>query len=145
LFCHPASGNYQLSEGSPCLPFTSPNEECDLIGAWDVGCNLTSVGEDPLARRAIHLAVAAPNPFIHSTTITYIIPTRLGKPPVRLSIYDPAGRLIRTLVSTDQPAGVHEVTWNGKNRMGAEAAAGVYFYQLFVNGEKLTRRAILLE
>ena len=43
LFCDPENGDYHLQEGSPCAPFTPPNEECDLIGAWPVGCGGTPV------------------------------------------------------------------------------------------------------
>ncbi|MFC1572431.1 right-handed parallel beta-helix repeat-containing protein [Candidatus Eisenbacteria bacterium] len=38
LFCDPDGGDFSLSECSPCAPFTPPNEECDLIGAWPVAC-----------------------------------------------------------------------------------------------------------
>jgi hypothetical protein len=38
LFCDPETGDFRLQEGSPCGPFSPPNEECDLIGAWPVGC-----------------------------------------------------------------------------------------------------------
>ena len=41
--CDPESGDFTLSEGSPCAPFTPPNPECDLIGAWPVGCAGTPV------------------------------------------------------------------------------------------------------
>jgi hypothetical protein len=43
LFCDPESGDFTLHEDSPCAPFTPPNEECDLIGAWPVGCEPTAV------------------------------------------------------------------------------------------------------
>lgn len=42
LFCNPVGGEFQLEEGSPCAPFSPPNTECDLIGAWPVGCIPTS-------------------------------------------------------------------------------------------------------
>lgn len=38
LFCAPGNGDLTLQEDSPCGPFSPPNEECDLIGAWPVGC-----------------------------------------------------------------------------------------------------------
>ena len=34
LFCDPGSGDFQLQQGSPC----APGSDCDLIGAWPVGC-----------------------------------------------------------------------------------------------------------
>jgi hypothetical protein len=43
LFCDPLFGDFTLHEDSPCAPFTPPNEECDLIGAWPVGCGPTAV------------------------------------------------------------------------------------------------------
>jgi len=43
LLCDPANGDFHLQCGSPCAPFTSPNPECDLIGAWPVGCGGTAV------------------------------------------------------------------------------------------------------
>jgi hypothetical protein len=42
LFCDPEMDNFYLQEDSPCGPFTPPNEECDRIGAWPVGCEPTA-------------------------------------------------------------------------------------------------------
>ncbi len=42
-FCDPGSGDFTLTNTSPCAPFTAPNDECDLIGAWPVGCGGTAV------------------------------------------------------------------------------------------------------
>jgi len=42
LFCDAAAGNYALYDVSPCRPFSPPNEDCDLIGAWPVACSLTA-------------------------------------------------------------------------------------------------------
>ncbi|MCK4304205.1 MAG: right-handed parallel beta-helix repeat-containing protein [Candidatus Eisenbacteria sp.] len=45
LFCDPENGDFALHELSPCAPFSPPNPECDLIGAWAVGCGGTPVTE----------------------------------------------------------------------------------------------------
>jgi hypothetical protein len=42
LFCDAPAGNLLLYDVSPCAPFSPPNEQCDLIGAWPVGCELTA-------------------------------------------------------------------------------------------------------
>ncbi len=42
-FCDLAGGDLTLHCTSPCAPFTPPNPECDLIGAWPVGCGGTAV------------------------------------------------------------------------------------------------------
>jgi hypothetical protein len=39
VFCDPENGDFTLHEDSPCAPFSPPNEECDLIGAWPVECD----------------------------------------------------------------------------------------------------------
>jgi len=41
LFCDPTGGDFALDEASPCAPFSPPNPECDLIGAWPVECGTT--------------------------------------------------------------------------------------------------------
>jgi hypothetical protein len=43
LFCDPETDELYLEEGSPCGPHTEPNPECDLIGAWTVGCGGTAI------------------------------------------------------------------------------------------------------
>jgi len=45
LFCNPGAEDFTLACDSPCAPFTPPNPECDLIGAWPVGCGATRVTE----------------------------------------------------------------------------------------------------
>ena len=42
-FCDLAAGDLTLECTSPCAPHTPPNPECDLIGAWPVGCGGTAV------------------------------------------------------------------------------------------------------
>jgi len=41
LFCDPENEDFTLHCISPCAPFTPPNPECDLIGAWPIGCGGT--------------------------------------------------------------------------------------------------------
>ena len=38
LFCGLLLEDFTIRSDSPCAPFTPPNEECDLIGAWLIGC-----------------------------------------------------------------------------------------------------------
>jgi flagellar hook assembly protein FlgD len=55
-----------------------------------------------------------------------------------------AGRLIRTLVNTSQPAGTYNLAWDGKNEMGEAVAGGLYFYRLQAGEETLTGRVLRL-
>lgn len=45
-FADPAAEDFRLLGSSPCAPFTPPNPECDLIGAWPVASS-SSVPEPP--------------------------------------------------------------------------------------------------
>jgi len=65
-----------------------------------------------------------PNPFNSSTTIIYGVPIR-GHTTLRL--YNALGQLIRTLVDGPREQGEFEVSWDGKDRLGRDAASGVYF------------------
>ena len=96
-----------------------------------------------------------PNPFHHSTLITYTIPGIRGqgsgvservKIPVRLTIYDITGRLVETLVNESQESGVYRVQWDAKG-----LSSGIYYSRLSarIEQDKLnpytqTRKIILL-
>jgi predicted outer membrane repeat protein len=43
LFCDPENGVFELDAASPCAPFSSAHPDCDLVGAWPVGCGVTPV------------------------------------------------------------------------------------------------------
>ncbi|MBN2210059.1 MAG: right-handed parallel beta-helix repeat-containing protein [Sedimentisphaerales bacterium] len=38
IFCNAAAEDFTLHCSSPCMPFSPPNQMCDLIGAWPAGC-----------------------------------------------------------------------------------------------------------
>ncbi len=64
-----------------------------------------------------------PNPFNSNTVIRFQNP-RPGK--VKLVIYDILGRRVRTLIDKFQPAGVHELLWDGKNENNNSVSSGIY-------------------
>ena len=80
-------------------------------------------GDDTVQRVSATLDQNFPNPFNPFTTISF----RLAVPgPVRLSVYDVSGRLVRTLIDQGaMTAGDHEIVWNGQDQTGRAAAAGV--------------------
>ena len=83
-----------------------------------------------------------PNPFNPVTTIRYALPKN---DLVNISIFDLAGRRIKTLVSGAQKAGYHSVQWNGQTEAGKPAASGFYLYRLKVGDCILTRKMLLLK
>ncbi len=82
-----------------------------------------------------------PNPFTSTTTIRYELPEPGA---VVVTVYDLCGRRVRTLVSGRTAAGVHEVTWDGKNDSGADLAAGVYFCTVACGSRRATSRMVIV-
>jgi hypothetical protein len=85
----------------------------------------------------------APNPFSPTTEIMFVVSAQ--KPVhVQLRIYDPSGRLVRTLVDDPRDPGAHRIVWDGRNDRGESVNAGVYFYRLDWDGQIQSRRMILV-
>jgi hypothetical protein len=97
---------------------------------------------DPPGNAAMRLEQNQPNPFTGQTRIRYAV-QRPGV-PVRLEIYDVAGRLVRTLVSGRANGGPQGTWWNGTDRSGHRVASGLYYYRLTVDGRQETRRMIVM-
>ncbi|HOX26165.1 MAG TPA: FlgD immunoglobulin-like domain containing protein [Candidatus Krumholzibacteria bacterium] len=90
----------------------------------------------------VSLAQNTPNPFNPSTTIAFTLPHG-GR--VSLRVFDVRGRLVRTLVDGERAAGAHAVDWNGRDDRGAQAASGVYLYQLEAAGQTRQRSMLLVK
>lgn len=53
---------------------------------------------------------------------------------VRLEVFDVAGRRVTALTAADYPAGVHTVSWDGRDDAGRPLGAGVYFVRMRASG-----------
>jgi flagellar hook assembly protein FlgD len=60
-------------------------------------------------------------------------------------VYDIQGRLVKTLVNTNQSAGYKSIRWNGMNDLGQSVSAGMYFYHLQAVGYSKVRKMVLLK
>jgi len=124
------------------VTYFNPLEHALCYAAGDSGV-VTAVGDEiaPFAARQMELQQNFPNPFNPTTTFRYAVP---GSGPVRLAIYDVAGRRVRLLVNEAKLAGPHQAVWDGRDEFGVPVASGVYFAQLVAAGEVLTSKAVLL-
>ncbi|MBD3220946.1 T9SS type A sorting domain-containing protein [bacterium] len=84
---------------------------------------------------------AWPNPANPRVTLAFTM-ARAGQ--VELSVYDPAGRRVRTLVSGYLTAGEHRRRWDGCDRDGRPVAAGTYVVRATTpTGTTVTRLTIV--
>jgi predicted outer membrane repeat protein len=130
FYCDAAAGDFRLEEFSPCAPFTPPNPECDLIGAWPVGC-WSGLNEFEAPPAAFELRVIGPNPFQSCVRFSYNRPAVCDRGVPELSIHDLTGRLIRVLGGAEE--GVSEGTtliWNGADDAGTQVPSGLYYCRL---------------
>ncbi len=96
-----------------------------------------------------------PNPFNPTTNIGFRISdgsTSLttGSVFVELKIYDTAGRLVKTLINENRPAGSYSVQWDATNEAGRKVGSGIYLYRIRAMGvsgqqSQIVKRMILLK
>ncbi len=82
-----------------------------------------------------------PNPFNPSTTIRFRVREASY---TRLVIHDLQGRLVKTLLEDDLPAGSHELQWNGQDFRGAAVPSGIYLIVFSTPRVTMTQRITLL-
>ena len=138
--------------------------EVALVDQWD---NIVSgpfrhqVGVDDLQKAYVSLALAVgdvhpaetllgqnfPNPFNPETWIPYQLSEDSA---VSISIYDTAGKLVRTLSLGFQSTGFYNsrdraAYWDGRNNIGERVASGNYYYRLTTLSYHQTRRLVIIK
>jgi len=89
----------------------------------------------PDTEAALSLSDPYPNPAVDSLTVSYTLATDGA---INLSVYDLSGRLVETLISGNQTAGRHSLSWNASG-----VATGAYLIRLEAAGSMLTKRAVI--
>jgi hypothetical protein len=117
-------------------------------GIADIGDGDDPGGEISLPK-AFTLQQNYPNPFNPSTTIRYAIPVASenktsGVVSVQLSLYDLRGRLIKTLVESDQKPGSYTVHWDGTDSRNDPVGSGIFIYRLKAGDQVLTRKMTII-
>jgi hypothetical protein len=101
----------------------------------------TGIGDTPTpTQTALHQN--HPNPFNPTTVISYDL---VSNSRVSLKVYDVSGRLVKTLVDDNRPAGRQSATWDGTDNAGNHVSSGVYFYRLNTAGNVFTKKMVLLK
>jgi len=130
------------------------------VNVFPVGGQPTSVTFDPndwiLDQHETHVGIAqgpsvlyrtalrldGPNPTAGVVRLGYEL-ARAGQ--ARIDIYDGSGRLARTLLEGQRPAGRYSATWDRKGNGGHTVSAGTYFCRLSTGSESRTIRLVLTD
>ncbi|MDE2706431.1 MAG: T9SS type A sorting domain-containing protein, partial [Gemmatimonadota bacterium] len=83
-----------------------------------------------------------PNPFNPAVVIPLGLAT--DAEGVSLTVYDVLGRRVRQVWQGSLRAGVHRFTWDGRDEMARDVAAGVYLYRIEVDGRVETKKMMKL-
>ena len=105
--------------------------------AWEI---TTADGVPPTLPTAFALDLASENPARGASRIRYALPRDQH---VRLALLDVRGRVVAVLRDSEEPAGIHEVVWDGRTATGV-AASGIYFVQFQTQDWKAQRRLVRL-
>jgi hypothetical protein len=94
-----------------------------------------------LARQASRLLSSSPNPATGSATFAFEL-----KAPGRgeLTIFDAAGRRIRTVTHADFSVGDHRIAWDARDDSGRRCAEGVYFARLILDHRVVATRTFAI-
>jgi len=160
-FSHNIVTGYSGSSPYPWTVSGTPSDSCvvriqgvvapgdtllDTSDGCFVLCGGTGVPDEPedyQSASALRLYPSSPNPSCSETALHYEIPESA---PVKLTIYNAAGRLVRVLVDdVQQPrSGGYSVSWDGRDAAGEAVASGVYLCTLSAGGERATTKVVLL-
>ena len=88
----------------------------------------TGVQEKLISTAPSHSSLLlSPNPTSDKVTIQY----NLSKTSmVSIKIYNAIGRLIKTIINSNQKEGIHNLYWDGRIDRGLEAPGGIYFCRI---------------
>jgi hypothetical protein len=93
-----------------------------------LACGIDAVvGVDGTPIGSLDFAAPWPNPASGASSFRFSLP--VGG-PVRLELFDVSGRRVRELAKQEMSAGIHELSWDGRDADGVHAASGVYFARL---------------
>lgn len=96
--------------------------------------------DDPPLVTSLHVEPGFPNPTSGDARFTVSVPQ---DEEVRIEIVNVLGQRVRTLLVDDLTAGEHDVTWDGRNGAGHEAAAGVYLLSVETERSRASQAIVL--
>lgn len=105
-------------------------------GRDDTDDQVPTVVADAPDEKGFRLGQNYPNPFGELTYINYVLPENAR---VDLTVYNLVGQKVAVLVSGDQIAGSHMVSWNGMDASGSYLKEGMYIYRMIIRSQDESR------
>ncbi|MBM3265088.1 MAG: beta-propeller fold lactonase family protein [candidate division Zixibacteria bacterium] len=120
-------------------PYIYRLEAIDTNGAAEIVHTFTLTVSPP---KAFELGQNHPNPFNPETSIRFALsePSR-----VRITLYNTAGQLVRTLIDEDRNTGFHSIRWDGRNDRRERVSSGLYLYRMEAGGFVFVRKMALVK
>lgn len=144
----PASPGVRLYDATTLAPLTAgpvstglPPQDIEFDGSAPV-----AVGPGGAAAAAVRFAGAWPNPSRGDVVLRFRAADTAAGTAVRATLFDAAGRRVRTLERVGEPGpdGEWSLSWDGRDDEGRPAAAGVYGVRLETDGGSATGRLVRL-
>jgi flagellar hook capping protein FlgD len=110
-----------------------PNGDAEIINGGGRIPVPTMSGRSEESEPALATYRPSPNPFTHDMRMAYSVAASGER--VKISVYDLAGRLVRTLANEVQSAGHHTVAWDGRDAQGTRMRQGVYFVHAMIGNQ----------
>ncbi|MEE9464320.1 MAG: FlgD immunoglobulin-like domain containing protein [Candidatus Neomarinimicrobiota bacterium] len=119
----------------PCYT-SSYSSSASVVGGYEHWPPKMMPEDSNILPKSYALYSAHPNPFNPATTIGYGLPEASR---VSLVIYDITGREVYTHAAAED-AGYRQIVWQGADRGGRQAPAGVYIYRLVAASMESSQR-----
>jgi len=127
------------NESSPVTTKRFDSRESFFEGNWptlSITFSTATATENETGIGTFGLSQNFPNPFVGRTAISFSL---AASEHVQLKVFDVLGREVASLVNRVEPAGEHEMIFDGSGLV-----AGIYFYRLSTSTSRHTRTMILL-
>ena len=111
---------------------------------FSIPVNVGSPNDDPQTP-ALENALGQnyPNPFNPSTTIAYTV--KNDNSPVKISIFNAKGQVVKVLTDTVSKRGAQQIVWNGTDSLGRGVSSGVYYATLQIKDFRASRKLLLVK
>ncbi len=126
-----------VSDGSPLSPDNSYSWRVDVPG----GCTGVEEHESDAEGQALAILHAAHDASGDRVNLTVALP-RTGD--ATLSIYNVAGRLVRSMRLGQLDGGEHEIAWDMRSSDGRPVSSGVYLCRFEVDGAEASRKVTIV-